>query len=91
MQGLPNMETNCSHRPELNIYFNLINIEKDKGIVRLININNCIFISARIEFWFLIFSLSDAVFEGRDLHCTQNAFVKLNVLLLKMLIHQIKC
>lgn len=91
MQGLPNMETNCSHRPELNIYFNLINIEKDKGIVRLININNCIFISARIEFWFLNFSLSDAVFEGRYLHCTQNAFVKLNVLLLKMLIHQIKC
>lgn len=85
------METNCSHRPELNIYFNLINIEKDKGIVRLININNCIFISARIEFWFLIFSLSDAVFEGRDLHCTQNALVKLECSAFEMLIHQIKC
>lgn len=47
------METNFSHRPELNIYFNIINIEKDKGIVRLININSCIFISARNEFWFL--------------------------------------
>lgn len=44
------METNFSHRPELNIYFNIINIEKDKGIVRLININSCIFISARNEF-----------------------------------------
>lgn len=51
------METNFSHRPELNIYFNIINIEKDKEIVRLININCCIFISARNEFWFLFLFL----------------------------------
>lgn len=51
------METNFSHRPELNIYFNIINIEKDKRIVRLININSCIFISARNEFWFLFLFL----------------------------------
>lgn len=74
------METNFSHRPELNIYFNIINIEKDKGIVRLININSCIFISARNEFWFLFLFFIIIIwifFEGWDLRLTQNAFVKL--------------
>lgn len=71
------METNFSHRPELNIYFNIINIEKDKGIVRLININSCIFISARNEFCFFSFIIIWIFFEGWDLHLTQNAFVKL--------------